>query len=255
MRQLDVKTAFLHGELEEEIYMELPPGMPGKTGGVVQLHKGLYGLKQANRYWNKKLDATMLKHHYTRISVDHCVYRQVTDMGESITAIHVDDMLAAASNVGEMNRLVSDLREVFDIMDLGDVCWLLGISITRNRPAQTVSLSQKAYIEMITRRFNLEDSHAVWTPMEHKLPLSHDQSPQSIEKVEEMASVPYRGAIGSAMYASLCTRPDISFAVHRLVQYSVAPGMAHWLVIQQVILYLWTTWDYELTLGGGALLP
>ena len=126
--------------------MELPPGMPCKSGWVVHLHKGLYGLKQANCYWNKKLDATMLKYHYVRISVDHCVYQWVTETGESIAAVHVDDMLGTASNMDEMNHLVSDLCEVFDIMDLGDVCWLLSVSIMHNRPARTVSLSLKAYI-------------------------------------------------------------------------------------------------------------
>ena len=67
--------------MEEEIYMEFPPGMPGKVGQAVRLHKGLYGLKQENQYWNKKLDSTMLWYNYLRISVDHCVYRQVSDMG------------------------------------------------------------------------------------------------------------------------------------------------------------------------------
>jgi len=74
MHQLDVMMAFLHGKLEEEIYMEFPQGMPDKVGRAVHVHKSLYGLKQANQYWNKKLDNTMLKYKYMRISDDHCVY-------------------------------------------------------------------------------------------------------------------------------------------------------------------------------------
>ena len=129
MCQLNVKTAFLHGELEEETYMEFPQGIPDKAGCIVQLYKGLYGLKQANHYWNKKLDNTMLKYNYLRMSVDHCIYQQISDMGESIVAIHVDDMVAVASDTCELDWLVCDLCEVFNIMDLGDVWWLLGISI------------------------------------------------------------------------------------------------------------------------------
>jgi len=85
MQQLDVKTPSLHGKLEEEIYMEFTPGRPDKVGRIVQLHKGLYELKQVNCYWNKKLDGTMLNYQYKRISIDHCIYQWVTDSGKSIS--------------------------------------------------------------------------------------------------------------------------------------------------------------------------
>ena len=135
------------------------------------------------------------------------------------------------------------------------MCWLLGISPIHNRAAQTVSLSQTSYIKTITQCFYLENTHDVWMPMEHKLPLSHPQSPNSIEKVEEMAAIPYCGAVVSAMYASLCMRPDITFAVHKLAQYSINPGMVYWLAIQQVLQYLWTMQHHVLVLGGGVQAP
>jgi len=123
-------------------------------------------------------------------------------------------------------------------MDLGDVDWLQGISIVHDRVAQMVSLSQMSYIETIVCHFNLEIMHEVWMPMEHNLPLSHAQSPNSVGRVEEMASILYQGAVVSAIYVSLCMRLDVTFAMHKLTQCSVNPGMAHWLSIQSPLISL-----------------
>ena len=153
LRQLDVKTAFLHSELDEEIYMEQPEGgvVKGLEDHVCKLQKGIYRLKQAGRQWNKMLDKTMLKHGFKRIPADHCLYMRITLQGKSIVAVHTDDMAVGASTPSEMDSIIHDLRSTFDITDLGDIRWILGVEISRDRNNRTISLCQSTYIERIIK--------------------------------------------------------------------------------------------------------
>src|SRR5467141_3857694 len=149
IHQMDVKTAFLHGDLEEEVFVEQPKGMKeqGKEDWVCYMHKTLYGLMQAARAWNIHLHRAMLEIGYVRISADHCIYMRNTTSGSSIVAIHVDNMAVAASNKAEMAKLKEQLGKFFGLVDLGKLKWLLGMAVTRNCRACTISLSQAAYIE------------------------------------------------------------------------------------------------------------
>lgn len=123
LRQLDVKTAFLHSELDEEIYMEQPEGSiaEGYEDHVCKLRKGIYGLKQAGRQWNKMLDETMHKHGFNRIPANHCLYMCISSQGKSIIAVHTDDMAVTASTPSEMDSIIRELRSTFDITDLGEI--------------------------------------------------------------------------------------------------------------------------------------
>ena len=128
IHQMDVKTAFLHGDLEEEVYMEQPEGMkePGKESWVCYMRKTLYGLMQAARAWNLCLHRAMIDIGYICITADHCIYMRKTAEGSSIVAIHVDDMCATASNMAEMAKLKEQLRTFFSLVDLGELKWLSG---------------------------------------------------------------------------------------------------------------------------------
>ena len=150
---MDVKTAFLHGDLEEEVYMEQLEGMkePRKESWVCYMRKTLYGLMQAACAWNLRLHHAMLDIGYVRITADHCIYMWKGTEGSSIMAIHVDDICGAASNMAEMAKLKEQLRKFFSLVDLGKLKWLLGISITQDRRAHTISLCQGTYIESITK--------------------------------------------------------------------------------------------------------
>lgn len=253
MKQFDVKTAFLYGDLEEEIYMRQPEGYEeaGKEDHIALLQKGLYGLKQGGRQWNKKLHAAMTDFGYKRVEVDHCIYTHTTGKGSSMVAIHVDDMLACASTEEEMESLKSDLQGPFEIKDLGDVHWLLGVAITRDRKTRTVSLSQAAYIDTILKRFNMEHTYPISTPMETGTRLSITMSPTDEEERKSMDKKPYQMIVGSLMYAAVTTRPDISFAVQQLSQYSSNPGHQHWDAAKRVLRYLKGTQNHCLVLGGG----
>ena len=133
--------------------MEQPEGMkePGKESWVCYMRKTLYRLMQAACAWNLRLHCAMLDIGYVRITADHCIYMREGIDGSSIVAIHVDDMCMAASNMAEMAELKEQLGKFFSLVDLGELKWLLGISITRDRCACTISLCQGAYIESITK--------------------------------------------------------------------------------------------------------
>ena len=240
LKQFDVKTTFLYGDLEEEIYMRQPEGYEekGKEDHLALLQKGLYGLKQGGRQWNKKLHAAMTSFGYRRVAVDHCVYTRTTKEGSSIVAIHVDDMLAGASTEQEMDSLKRDLEGPFEIKDLGDVHWLLGVAVTRDRKARTVSLSQATYINTIIKCFKMEETYPVTTPLEPGTRLSKSMCPTDKEKKKKMQKKPYQMIVGSLMYTAVTTHPDISFAVQQLSQFALNPGQQHWKAAKCVLQYL-----------------
>jgi hypothetical protein len=252
IHQIDVKTAFLHGNLEEDIYMEQPTGMeePGKENWVALLNKSLYGLRQAGRRWSKKLHKSMSEEGFTQVSVEHSLYLRKSETGTALVAVHVDDMAVAASSGDEIKRVSQDLNKHFEIIDLGPIKWLLGIGIERDRKMRTISLSQVAYIDSIIEKFEQGEGYEVSTPLDHNVVLSKELSPKNDQEKERMKKVPYREAIGSLMYAATATRPDISFATHKLSQYLENPGQAHWTAALRVIRYLKKTRKYQLTIGG-----
>src|SRR5882672_6768893 len=252
IHQMDVKTAFLHGDLEEEVSMEQPEGMKerGKEDWVCYMRKTLYGLMKAARAWNICLHHAMLEIGYVHISADHCIYMRNTTSGSSIVAIHVDDMAAAASNKAEMAKLKEQLGNFFGLLDLGELKWLLGMAVTRNRRTRTISLSQAAYIESIAKHLHLEDTHPVTTPLDPHVILSKDHGPKDEEGKLRMKKILYLTTIGSIMYAATATHPDVSYAVQHLSQFNSNPGYSHWTAAQCVIRYLYATRDRSLVLGG-----
>ena len=133
--------------------------------------------------------------------------------------------------------------------DLGELAWILGIRVKRDRTSKTISLSQAAYIDSIVKRFNLSSASPLKTPIDTNAQLSKDQCPSTTRQKEDMENVPYREAIGSLMYAAIGTRPDITYAVTALSQYLQNPGRAHWEQAKRVIRYLKGTRDLELKLG------
>jgi hypothetical protein len=148
----------------------------------------------------------------------------------------------------------SGLSQHFEMSDLGELGWILGIRVKRNRPLKTISLSQAAYIDLVVKRFNLSDAPPLQTPIDPNAQVSKAQSPDTEKQQTDMRNIPYREAIGSLMYAAIGTCPDISFAVTLLSQFLENPGRAHWEQAKRVIRYLKGTRNQELTFGpdGGA---
>nr|AAL75759.1 Putative pol polyprotein [Oryza sativa Japonica Group]AAL91607.1 Putative pol polyprotein [Oryza sativa Japonica Group]AAP51772.1 retrotransposon protein, putative, Ty1-copia subclass [Oryza sativa Japonica Group] len=250
LEQLDVKTAFLHGELEEEIYMDQPEGfiVPGKEGYVCKLKRSFYGLKQSPRQWYKRFDLFMLSHGFKRSEFDSCVYIKFVN-GSPIYLLYVDDMLIAAKSKEQITTLKKQLSSEFDMKDLGAAKKILGMEITRDRNSGLLFLSQQSYIKNVLQRFNMHDAKLVSIPIAPHFKLSVLQCASTDEDVEYMSRVPYSSAVGSLMYAMVCSRPDLSHAMSLVSRYMANPGKEHWKAVQWIFRYLRGTADACLKFG------
>ena len=254
IEQMDVKTAFLHGDLEEEIYMEQPEGfeMKGKEDYVCQLKKSLYGLKQAPRQWYKKFESFMGEQGYKKTTSDHCVFVQkFSDDDFIILLLYVDDILIVGRNPSRITNLKKQLSKSFSMKDLGPAKQILGIRICRDRMKKKLYMSQEKYIEKVLQRFNMSKAKVVSSPLATHFKLSTTQSPSTDKEKKEMERVPYSSAVGSLMYAMVCTRPDIAHAVGVVSRFLSNPGRAHWDAVKWIMRYLCGTSRLKLSFGSG----
>ena len=253
LEQLDVKTVFLHGDLEEELYMRQPEGFikEDKKNLVCRLKKSLYGLKQAPRQWYKKFDSFMSSHGFTRCQADHCCYFKKIDNNFIILLLYVDDMLVAGSNRQEIVNLKLKLSKQFEMKDRGAAKQILGMRIQRDTNSRTLLLSQDKYINKVLSRFNMQNAKVVSTPLGVHFRLSKEQSPKTEEERAYMAKVPYASAIGSLIYVMVCTRPDIAQAVGAVSRYMNNPGKLHWEAVKWILRYLRGTTSKALCFKGG----
>jgi len=249
----DFNSAYLNGELEdsEEIYMEQPPGYEeGGKDFVKRLRKALYGLKQAGRRWYDTFKRELADLGFRASAADPGVFYAQIRGNILIVAAHVDD----CAMTGNSGRLITvykaKLNDKFPLTDLRPIHSLLGIEVTHNRVAQTISLSQSTYIDSILSRFSLTDAKSYPTPMVPSAFYSKRDSPSSPSDIAHMRKVPYRKAIGSLMYTAVATRPDITFAVSTLSQFLENPGEAHWQAVKRVFCYLAGTRRHALTYGA-----
>ncbi|KAE8665844.1 Retrovirus-related Pol polyprotein from transposon TNT 1-94 [Hibiscus syriacus] len=256
LEQLDVKTAFLHGNLEEEIYMLQPEGFEEKEKKnlVCRLNKSLYGLKQAPRCWYKRFDSFIMCLGYNRLNADPCAYfKRSGDNDFVILLLYVDDMLVAGPNKDHIEELKAQLGREFEMKDLGSTNKILGMQIHRDKSNRKIWLSQKNYLKKILSRFSMQDCKPISTPLPINFKLSSSMSPSSEEEME-MSRVPYVLAVGSLMFAMICTRPDIAQAVGVVSRYMANPGKEHWNIVKRILRYIKGTSNVALCYGGSNLL-
>ncbi|OJT15351.1 Retrovirus-related Pol polyprotein from transposon TNT 1-94, partial [Trametes pubescens] len=254
VHQVDVKSAYLNGEFEdnEVIWMAVPPGsnLTNDKTLVLRLLRPLYGLKQSARHWHKKLLHVLCeKLRMAQSDVDQAVFYRAEGTDLIVIVVHVDDLTVVTATVALVVEVKAKLREAFDISDKGEIHFILGFAVLRDRSNRRLSLSQTAYIESIVRRFGLEDAKPVSTPMDPHIALTSAQSPSTPAEIGAMRDVPYREAVGSLMYASLGTRPDITYAVSILSRFSDNPGRIHWDAVRRVFRYLNGTKHLKLMYG------
>jgi hypothetical protein len=253
IESFDFNGAYLNGELdaEEEIYMQAPPGYDeGEAGSVKRLHKSLYGLKQAGRKWYDALCRVLADLGFRVSHTDPGVFHARVEDHVLILAVHVDDCVMTGSSSDLIMHYKREFHSHYALTDLGPVHWLLGIKVTRDRAARTISLSQTSYINSILARFSLSDARPYQTPMAPSATYSKRDGPSNATDTAHMRKVPYREAIGNLMYASVAMRPDITFAVSTLSQFLENPGEAHWEAVKRVFRYLSGTKALALTYGG-----
>ena len=222
----------------------------GKEHQVCLLKRSLYGLKQSPRQWYKKFDAFMVTHNYHRSSYDSCVYMKKFDDGSFIfLLLYVDDMLIAATNKHEICSLKALLSGEFEMKDLRPSKKILGMEIHKDRKNKKLYLSREKYLKKVLQRFGLENSKSERIPLGPHFKLSADQFPQIEEEKAYMSRVPYSSAVGSIVYAMICTRPDIAQAVSVVSKYMANLGKEHWQAVKWILRYLKGTFDVHLEFG------
>ena len=239
IHQMDVKTAFLNGDLDEEIYLEQPEGFvaPGQEKKVCKLVKSLYGLKQAPKQWHQKFDSVVLANGFKINECDKCIYIKNTVNGYVILFLYVDDMLIVGSDDEMIKSTNALLSTRFDMKDTGLADVILGVKILRT--SDGLVLSQSHYVDKILDKFSNDDSGVARTPIDVNFHMSKNRG-------ESVSQLEYSRVIGSLMYLMSCTRPDIAYAVSKLSRYTSNPNGDHWKGIVRVLRYLRYTRDYGL---------
>ena len=250
--QMDVKTAFLNGKLSEEVYMTQPEGFihPKYPNKVCRLKKSIYGLKQASRSWNLCFDEKIKEFGFLKNEDEPCVYVRASGSSIVFLVLYVDDILLIGNHIPTLRSVKAWLGNCFSMKDLGNAGCILGIKIYRDRSRRLIGLSQSAYVDKVVKRFKMEDSKKGNLPMMHGLALSKAQCPNSQKELDIMKRVPYASAVGSIMYAMLCTRPDVSCALSMTSRYQANPGEAHWRAVKNILKYLRRTKEMFLVYGG-----
>jgi hypothetical protein len=224
IHHLDVKTAFLNGELSEDVYMNQPTGFieNGKENYVCRLKKSIYGLKQSPRCWNTALDCQLKKMNFMQTDADPCIYVSLDSSGTIIIAVYVDDILIA----GETEKCVAEVKHAiasrFEVTDMGELHYFLGVKIVRDRNNGSVWLGQPAYSTSIMQQFDMQDAKTRKTPLDPSQKLTKgDEESTYIDK--EL----YQSAVGKLLYLSIRTRPDIAFAVNTVAKFTSKPTEQH----------------------------
>ena len=249
IHQLDVKTAFLNGDLTEEVYLKPPEGFEDKAGHVWRLKKALYGLKQAAQAWHDKLKSKLSTIGFKASSSDPTLFISGSVREEkTYMLVHVDDVLILGTSAAVRAAKASFLT-LFEARDLGDAAMFLGLQIQRDKAAGTIWLGQSHYTAQIVQQYGLSEGKSKITPFHANQQLAPTGTPLQ-------ADVPYSAAVGSLLYLAVCTRPDISHSVGMLSRFVGDPKSEHWQALKGVIRYLKGTIDLGLMYrrGGGSIM-
>jgi hypothetical protein len=244
IHHMDVKTAFLNGELLEEVYVEQPPGfaVDGEEHKVLKLDKALYGLRQAPRAWNAKLDASLHSLGFVRSQTEHAVYRRGGSKELLLVGVYVDDLVITGTSIEEVTRFKAEMTSLFLMSDLGELSFYLGITVQQG--SGTITLQQAAYAKKLLQRAGMDDCNSCATPMEARLKLSRTGAGKPVDATH------YRSIVGGLRYL-VHTRPDISYAVGYVSRFMEAPTSEHLAAVKHLLRYIAGTLSYGVTYRRG----
>ena len=236
---MDVKSAFLNGDLKEEVYVHQPPGfvIPGKEGKVLRLHKALYGLRQAPRAWNAKLDSTLKGMGFEQSPHEAAIYRRGNGGNALLVGVYVDDLVITGTKDAEVAAFKEEMKATFQMSDLGPLSFYLGIEVHQDNSG--ITLRQTAYAKRVVELAGLTDCNPALTPMEERLKLSRDST------AEEVDATQYRRLVGSLRYLTH-TRPDLAFSVGYVSRFMQRPTTEHQQAVKRIIRYVAGTLDHGL---------
>ena len=237
VHHMDVKSAFLNGELEEEVYVQQPPGFisTGHEEKVLKLNKALYGLRQAPRAWNVKLDKSLRDLGFTRCDSEYGMYTKGMEASRVVVGVYVDDLIITGADSVIVEGFKEEMRNVFRMSDLGLLSFYLGIEVKQGR--RTITLGQAAYARKLLEKAGMQSCNLCHTPMEARLQLSNRGT------TAEVDATMYRSLVGSLRYL-VHTRPDISFAVGYVSRFMEKPRLEHFAAVKHLLRYIAGTVDY-----------
>ncbi|KAL6290819.1 hypothetical protein ACE6H2_008329 [Prunus campanulata] len=230
LQQLDVNNAFLHGDLHEEVYMQLPPGYHGKGGNMVcRLNKSLYGLKQASRCWFAKFSKALLDAGFSQSKADYSLFYRHKGKSSIFLLVYVDDIIITGTDAATISIIKNLLHQRFHLKDLGDLKYFLGIEVSRS--SKGLYLSQRKYALDILKDSGLIGARPTFFPMEQNLKLNNEDG-ELLHNPET-----YRRLVGRLIYLTI-TRPDIVHTVHILSQFMQSPRTTHKDAADRLLRYL-----------------
>jgi len=229
IRQFDVKTAFLHGKLDEEIYLQQPEGFDDGTNRVCRLQRSLYGLKQSPRKWNERFNDFIGKIGFSVVPEDNCVFTLKSNSEITIICLYVDDGLVCGTSNNCVCEFIDHLRSTFEIV-VSNPKHYVGMEISQDTARKTIRIHQTGYITRVLEKFGMSDAKLASIPFDHSAVLNVSTS--------QAINVPYREAIGCLNYISQISRPDITFSVNTLARYCSKPQATHWRAVKRVLAYL-----------------
>ncbi|KAJ0533037.1 putative RNA-directed DNA polymerase [Helianthus annuus] len=241
IHQLDVNNAFLHGDLDEEVYMKIPQGFSKENENrVCRLRKSLYGLKQASRNWYQKFTSALLGLGFSTSMADHSLFLYNNKDIFVAILIYVDDVIMVGNNLAKIQEIKTCLHDQFSIKDLGPLKYFLGIEVART--SRGLVLSQRKYTLDILEDSGMEGCRPSSFPIEQNLKLGIEENDPTVDVGC------YRRLIGRLLYLQ-ATRPDIAFSVNTLSQFVSDPRQSHMDAVSRILQYL------KSTPGQGILLP
>ena len=205
---------------------------------------------QASRSWNKRFDSVIKAYGFIQTFGEACIYKKVSGSSVAFLILYVDDILLIGNDIEFLDSIKGYLNKSFSMKDLGEAAYILGIKIYRDRSRRLIGLSQSTYLDKVLKKFKMDQAKKGFLPVLQGVKLSKTQCPTTAEDREKMKDVPYASAIGSIMYAMLCTRPDVCLAISLAGRYQSNPGVDHWTAVKNILKYLKRTKDMFLVYGG-----
>ncbi|GJU74364.1 retrovirus-related pol polyprotein from transposon TNT 1-94 [Tanacetum coccineum] len=229
--QIDVKSAFLNGFINEEVYVAQPLGFVDfeKPNHVFKLKKALYGLKQAPKAWYDRLKAFLLDHMYTMSLVDNTLFTKKNDSHIIIVQIYIDDIIFGSTCQDICDEFSKIMHDEFEMSMIGELNFFLDLQIKQLE--DDIFFNQSKYIKEMLKKYSLEDSKPIKTPMSFKTKLTRDEDEESVDDTK------YRGMIGSLFYPTAC-RPNIMFSVCLCPHFQTVPKTSHLEVVKRIFRYL-----------------
>lgn len=227
--QLDVKSAFLHGELEEDVYVEQPEGFEVDSHSVYKLRKALYGLKQAPRAWYNRIEGYFMKEGFEKCYCEHTLFLKKEGKEILIVSLYVDDLIYTGTSASLLEKFKSSMMEEFSMSDLGKMRFFLGVEV--NQDEDGIFINQQKYAKEVLKRFGMEDCNAVRNPIVPGTKLSKEGAGAEVNPTV------FKQLVGSLRYLTV-TRPDIIFSVNLVSRFMERPTEQHLLAAKRILRYI-----------------